>query len=206
MKLFSSLVAVVGIAAAIPAVAAPTLDFEDQASFLSLDYTGNPYGIAANGALLALENDGLAENPTGNYFSGNPSGSKVMFATEPLAGERAEITSSLGFGTAISFFYSAATAGVVSIRDMSGAVLQAFNFEAVSTNADDSPFDTWVQQTVAFSGIAYSIDFSGATGALFDNVGVNVVPLPAAVFLLPFGLAALGLAGRRRKPEVASGA
>jgi hypothetical protein len=203
MKLFSSLVAALGIAAAIPAIAAPTLDFEDQASFLSLDYTGNPYGIAANGALLALANDGLAENPTGNYFSGNPSGSTVMFVTEPLAGERAEITSSLGFGTAISFFYSAATAGVVSIRDMSGAVLQAFSFDANSTDVD-SPFDTWVQQTVAFSGIAYSIDFSGATGALFDNVGVNVVPLPAAVFLLPFGLAALGLAGRRRKVEVAA--
>lgn len=205
MKVFSSLVAVVGIAAALPAVAVPTLDFEDQGSFLSLDYTGNPHGIAANGALMALENDGLAENPSGNYFTGNPSGSKVMFVTEPLPGERAEITSSLGFGTAISFFYSAAEAGVVSIRDMSGAVLQSFNFAANSTDAD-SPFDTWVQATVTFSGIAYSIDFSGATSALFDNLGVNVVPLPAAVFLLPFGLAALGFAGRRRKPEVAAAA
>jgi hypothetical protein len=97
----------------------------------------------------------------------------------------------------------AVLAGVVSIRDMSGAVLQAFDFAANSADAD-SPFDTWVQTTVAFSGVAYSIHFSGATVVPFDSVGVNVVPLPAAVFLLPFGLAALGLAGRRRKPEVAS--
>jgi hypothetical protein len=43
------------------------LDFEDQESFLSLDYSGATHGFSANAALLALQNDGLADTPTGNH-------------------------------------------------------------------------------------------------------------------------------------------
>lgn len=203
MKLLSSLAAVAALGAAIPAVAAPvTLDFEDQESFLSLNYAGATHGLGANGALLALANDGLADTPSGNYFVGNPSGTTVMFATEPLAGERAAITTDFGFSGAVQFFFSAAVAGVVHVRDIAGVSLGSFDFSANSTG--EQPFDTWVQGLISFQGIGYSIDFTDATGALFDDVSTNVVPIPAAIVLLPFGLAALGLAGRRRKAVAAA--
>jgi hypothetical protein len=205
MKLLSTLAAVAGLCAAMPALSAPvTIDFEDQTSFASLNIASNPYGIAANGALLALANDGTGTGSNGEFFSNNPSGSYVMFATAPLPGERAEITSTSGFTSSVSFYYSSDAAGSVFARDASGSVLGEFDFLANSTNAS-SPFNTWTLATLTFNGLAHSIDFSGAVDgsgqsvAAFDNLTVNPVPLPAGILLLPSGLAALGLMGRRRK-------
>jgi len=198
MKVLSTLAVVAGLSAAVPAVAAPvTLDFEDQTSLSSINIASNPYGIAANGALQALANDGLGTGANGEYFSNAP-GSVVMFSTDPLAGERAEISSSAGFTQSVSFYYSSNASGTVSVLDGSGASLQSFSFGANSTSLEH-PFDTWTLATVVFNGLAHSIDFTNTVGvAAFDNVTLNPVPLPAGLLLLPSGLAALGLIRRRK--------
>jgi len=198
MKLLSALALVGSLSAAVPAFAAPvTLDFEDQTSFSSINIASNPYGIAANGALLALANDGLGTGLNGEYFSNAP-GAVVMFATDPLAGERAEISSTAGFTQAVSFYYSAAASGTVNVLDAAGGILSSFTFGANSTSTDH-PFNTWSLASVTFDGLAHSIDFTNTVGvAAFDNVTLNPVPLPAGLLLLPSGLAALGLVRRRK--------
>lgn len=198
MKVLSTLAVLAGLSAAVPAVAAPvTIDFEDQTSFASINIASNPYGVAANGALQALANDGLGTGANGEYFSNAP-GSVVMFATDPLAGERAEISSTAGFTQSVSFYYSSNASGTVSVLDGSGGELQSFSFGANSTSAEH-PFDTWTLATVVFNGLAHSIDFTNTVGvAAFDNVTLNPVPLPAGLLLLPSGLAALGLVRRRK--------
>ena len=51
-----------------------------------------------------------------------------------------------------------------------------------------------------FLGAGRSIVFGDNAGQIaYDNVTVNAVPLPAALLLFPFGAAALGAAGRRKK-------
>jgi len=59
----------------------------------------------------------------------------------------------------------------------------------------------WTLASLSFSALnVHSIDFSDALATTaFDNVQVNAVPLPAAVFLLPAGLAAFGVVRRRRQ-------
>ncbi len=204
MKVLSSLAVVAALGATGPAFAAPvTIDFEDQTSFSSINIASNPYGITANGALLALANDGLGTGVDFENFSNDPAGgSVVMFATQPLAGERAEISSTIGFSQSVSFYYSSSAAGSVSLLDGSGGILQTFEFSANSTSTDH-PFNAWSEATILFNGLAHSIDFSGsvvdgAGVAAFDNVTLNPVPLPAGLLLLPSGLAALGLIRRRR--------
>lgn len=203
MKLISTLAAAAALCAAIPAVAAPvTLDFEDQASFASLVYPANANGIAANAALVGLANDGSGNGlPDGQFFSNNPSGSLVMYVFGPLPGERAEITSTVGFGGSATFAYSASGSGSVYARDGSGAILDQFDFLANSNGTDStSPFATWSLGTLTFGDVAYSIDFTDAAGlALFDDVKVNTVPLPAAAWLLLSGLGGLGTILRRRR-------
>jgi len=204
MKVLSTLAVVAGLSAAVPAFAAPvTLDFEDQTSFNSINVASNPYGLAANGALLALANDGLGTGVDGEYFSNDPAaGSEVMFATQPLPSERAEINSTAAFTQSVSFYYSSNAVGSVSILDGTGGILQTFQFAANSTSLDH-PFNTWSLATVAFNGLAHSVDFSGSvvdgfSVAAFDNLTINPVPLPAGLLLLPSGLAALGLIRRRK--------
>lgn len=200
MKLLPIVAAAASICAASPAFSAfTTLNFEDQTSFTSVSYAPNVYGISANGALLALANDGSGNGSNGEFFSNNPSGTTVMFATTPLVGERAEIASTQGFVGQIDFYYSSTAASTVYVRDQAGLVLNQFSLAANSTS-ETSPFDTWTFASLAFAGQAYSIDFSDTVGvAAFDNVTVNAVPLPAALLLFPFGAAALGAAGRRKR-------
>ena len=204
MKLLSTLAATAGLCVAVPALSATvTLDFEGQESFASINIPANQYGIAANGALLALVNDGFGSGLNGENFSNEPvSGSSVMFATQSLPGERAEISSTSGFNQSVSFYYSSSAAGSVVARDASGAVVGQFDFAANSTNPDH-PFNAWNIGTFLINGLAKSIDFSGAyvdgVGiAAFDNLTVNAVPLPGALLLLPSGLAMLGMMRRRK--------
>ena len=203
MKLIPIIVAGLGIFSATHALsAAVTLDFEDQFSFSSVSYGPNAFGVAANGALLALANDGTGPGASGEFFSNTPTGGAVvMFATAPLSGERAEITVANGFVDAVNFFYSSTAAATVYARDAAGAVLGSVSLLANSTSST-SPYDTWSLATLTFSGPAYSIDFGDTVGvAAIDDVTVNAVPLPAAALLFPFGAAALGWAGRRKSKQ-----
>jgi hypothetical protein len=202
MKLIPTLVVAAGLFSALPASAAPiTLNFEDQTSFASLVIPAD-YGFSANGALLALTNDGTGPGLSGEYFSNNPSGNSVMFGFGPLPGEYAALVSTVGFQNSVSFSYSADAAGTIYARDAAGAILGSVLLAANTTGeGSDHPFSTWATSLLTFSGIATYIDFTElANGhAAFDDVTVNPVPLPAGALLLPFGLAALRLASRKRK-------
>jgi hypothetical protein len=198
MKLIAKLVAATGLISALPAMADPvTLDFEDQASFLSLNIPAS-YGFTANSALMALAND-PGEAP---FFSGNPSGDLVMFGFGVLEGERAELATlgQLTFAGPLSFSYSSMTGGSVYLRDFAGDVIETLTLAANSLSTD-SPFSIWTLLTVDITAPnVHSIDFTDALGSsMFDDVTVSAVPLPAAVFLLPAGLAAFGLVRRRKQ-------
>ncbi len=206
MKLIAKLVAATGLICALPAMADPvTLDFEDQTSFLSLNIPAS-YGFTANSALMALANDGGGTGTNGEYFSGNPSGDLVMFGFGVLPGERAELATigQLTFAGALSFSYSSMTGGSVFLRDFAGDVVETLTLAANSPSTD-SPFSVWTLLTLDITDAnVHSIDFSEVLAAtMFDDVTVSAVPLPAAVFLLPAGLAAFGLV-RRRKAAGAS--
>jgi hypothetical protein len=201
MKLIPIAAAALIAAASAPAFSATVnIDFEDQISFDSLNLASAPYGITANSALLGLANDGSGSGSLGEFFSNTPTGgSVVMFATAPLAGQRAEIAITAGsFLNSVSFYYSAAEAGQVDVRDSAGLSLGTFNFVANSTSST-SPFNTWGIGSIAFTGPAYSIDFTGIGNTAIDNVSVSAVPLPAAALLFPLGAAALGASARRKR-------
>lgn len=201
MKLIPFAAAAFIAAASAPAFSATVnIDFEDQISFASLNLASAPYGITANSALLGLANDGSGSGSLGEFFSNTPTGgSVVMFATDPLAGQRAEIAITAGsFLNSVSFYYSAAEAGRVDVRDSAGLSLGTFNFTANSTSST-SPFNTWGVGSIAFTGAAYSIDFSNIGNTAIDNISVSAVPLPAAALLFPLGAAALGASARRKR-------
>jgi hypothetical protein len=200
MKLMTKLVVATGLLGTIPSFADTILlDFEGQPSFGSLTYN---QVLHANPALQGLVNDGGGTGTNGEYFSNNTSGTTVMFAGAPADGERAELVANAGFGFTdlLSFHYSSSTGGTVYVRDDAGAVLAQTTLSANSTSLS-SPFSIWTFVELTFAGVAHSIDFSDALfTTAFDDVQVNAVPLPAAVALLPFGLAAFGLVRRRKKP------
>ena len=66
----------------------------------------------------------------------------------------------------------------------------------------DNTYCNWELSTLPFGDVARSIVFSGAAGkVLFDNLSLEPVPLPAAVWLLASGL--LGFAAVRRRRRTA---
>jgi hypothetical protein len=193
-KLISVLAA--GLLCTAPAFATPvTLDFEGIPSFTSV---GNTYGdVSFGGGAQALANDAL-----GTYFSNNPSGNTVMTAFDTDATMNA--SSGLGFLDAVSFYFAAAadtTVNIWSDVNGTGSILGTFNLAANqgSCGASDAALCHWDLASVNFSGVAHSVTFGDAAGAaMFDNVTVNAVPLPAAVWLMISALGGLGIVRRKR--------
>jgi hypothetical protein len=169
-----------------------TLDFETPPSFQSI---GSFYGpnITFGGDALAIQNDAL-----GPYFSNAPSPIGVLAPVGPDA----TMNVGLGFTGSASFFYSANAAssvGVWSGMNGSGTLLGTFSLANNTGMCTDPAFCNWSLASVAFGGVAHSITFGDAAGMGFDNVSVNVVPLPAAGWLLAMGLGGFGFAARRRR-------
>jgi len=102
----------------------------------------------------------------------------------------------------VSFYYSSADAtsvGIYSGINGTGTLLGTIFLAANAQNGcSDSAFCHWDLVSLSFSGIAQSIQFGSAAGAGFDNVSVNAVPLPAAVWLVLSGLGGLGFMRRKR--------
>jgi hypothetical protein len=193
-KLISVLAA--GLLFTAPAFATPvTLDFEGIPSFTSI---GNTYSnISFGGDAQAVANDEL-----GTYFSNNPSGSTVMTAFGPDASMNAGY--SAGFIDTVSFYFAALTDTTVNIwSDLNGtgSILGTFNLAANqgSCGASDAALCHWDLASVDFAGLARSITFGDAAGAaMFDDVKVNAVPLPAALWLMASALGGLGVVRRKR--------
>jgi hypothetical protein len=204
LKLVSAVVA--GFFAA-PAFAAPvTLDFEGTSSFAPIaDYynggSGTNYGASFGPGAQGLQNDAL-----GPYFSNNPSGSSIMFVSDPDAA----LNIAQGFFSSVSFYYSSAADATVSLfsglngtGDLLGTLSLSAN--AQQNGCSDSPYCYWGLASLAFSGVAQSIQFSGAVGAGFDDVKFTPVPVPAAGWLLVSGIGLVAANRRRRKNAIQTG-
>jgi hypothetical protein len=200
MKISLAAVLAAGILSAGPASAA-LVTFETPASFQSIDRhydggTGAYLGIWFGLDALAVQNDEL-----GPYFSNAPSPLGVMAPVGSLS----TMNVAAGFAGVASLYYSATESAIVNIwsgYDGSGSLLGAFNLTNNAQNAcSDSPFCNWGLASFDLgSNVARSITFGSAANiAGFDNVQVEVVPVPAALPLLAFGLAGMGAFMRRRK-------
>ena len=104
-------------------------------------------------------------------FSGNPSGiTTVSFQTGP--GVVMNVPG--GFTAGFSFYYASGNlTGTVTVYDVNNNQLQQVALQATGSGCDTTgePFDCWQQAGVSFSGVATSVDFSGATNGIgFDNI------------------------------------
>jgi hypothetical protein len=191
-KLISVLAA--GLLFSVPAFSTPvTLDFEGIPSFTSV---GDHYGdLTFGGGATAIANDEL-----GTYFSNNPSGSTVMTALD----SDATMNAGSGFINTVSFYFAALTSTSVNIwSDLNGtgSILGTFDLAANqgSCGAADTALCHWDLTSLSFSGLAHSVTFGDAAGAaMFDDVTVNPVPLPAALWLMVSALGGLGIVRRKR--------
>lgn len=188
-----------------------TLDFEGVGNLKPIDnfYNTTPrnYGVAfSSNALGVVDSD---VGGTGN-IGGEPSPSTALVFTSGTAARMNVIN---GFTTRLSFFYSMPDfPGVVTIwggLNGTGKQLAQINLALTPQNGAPDPtgyYSPFVAQTVAFQGIARSVDFGGATNYIaYDDITLGNV-LPAAQVptpaLLP-GLIGLGV-GAWRKRRAAS--
>jgi hypothetical protein len=108
----------------------------------------------------------------------------------------------LSFVDSVSFSFAAAldtTVGIWSDLNGTGSLLGTFNLAANQGGCSDSPLCHWELASLDFSGAARSITFGdAANAAMFDNVTVNAVPLPAALWLMVSALGGLGIVRRKR--------
>jgi hypothetical protein len=135
---------------------------------------GPNYGITFGPdaiALIAMAFDGTGD------FSGNPSG---VTAVSFESGPGVVMSVPDGFTTGFSFYYaSGANTGVVTVYDGAngtGNILGTVSLGATGTGCNGSVYyySCWDSQGVSFSGVARSVDFSGATNGIgFDNITIG---------------------------------
>jgi hypothetical protein len=190
-KLISVLAA--GLLFSVPAFSATvTYDFEGVDSFTSV---GNHYdAVTFGGGATALGNDVL-----GTYFTNPPSGTTVMTAFDGDS----TMTTAYEMKDAVSFRYAAAADTTVNIwsgANGTGSILGTFNLAANQDSCGNAlPLCHWDLASVSFSGAAHSVTFGdAANAAMFDDVTVNAVPLPAGVWLLVSALGGMGVIRRKR--------
>ena len=219
MNVIKSAMAAASLAALMaPAMAANpiVLDFEGIGSQSSINgfynggtdssgHSGVNYGVQFGTNALALTED----DPSAN-FSGEPSKKTVMFF---LTGT-AILNYAPGFDTGFSFYFSTVGfTGTVKVYDglnATGNLLGNINLAALGAGPDPAnPFSNWVVGSLAFSGLAKSIDFGGTVNQVaYDNItfGSTVpvvpgIPEPSTYALMALGLAGIGFVARRRKAD-----
>lgn len=178
--------------ACVPALASTvpfTVDFEK-----SWDYgaeVGSSY--QASTGITFTNVYGLSNDAAGPYYSKSASSLGVAYAD---VGATMSVEGGLAFP--LSFFYSSTVdlLGAIKAYDQNGTLLGSIDLVANDTDGN-GVYDVWTQATLAFSGVAYSFDFSGLAGAGIDDI--SSVPEPSsALLVLASGLALLGATRRRR--------
>ena len=174
------------MAAALPASAAFTLDFEGIADSAQIngfynggtDSAGNMgvnHGVLfGTNSLAAIDRDA---GGNGN-FENEPSPSTAMFF---LTGS-AVLNYSPGFTGGFSFYYSSTQGAVVNVYDglnATGSVVGTIQLDAQynkgCTGGADNTFCNWSLAGVTFSSAAKSIDFGGTVNQIgYDNMKFGV--------------------------------
>jgi hypothetical protein len=181
-----------------------TLDFEGVGSQARVndfynggtDSQGNSgvnYGVHFGSNTL-----GLKEGDPGANFALAPSGDTAMFF---LTGS-AILNYSAGFETGFSFWYSTVLfSGSVQVYDgldATGNLLGNISLSALGAGpSPGNPFSNWEIGSLAFSGIAKSINFGGTVNQVgYDNITFgstipdtpNPIPEPTTMLLVAAGL------------------
>lgn len=117
-----------------------------------------------------------------------------------------------GFTTGFSFFYSARDPGFVEVYDDlngSGNLLATLQLSPTPFGPGDpngGDYGVWVPVGVSFTGVAKSVNFSGAANRIaFDNITLGsqtpggVIPEPGTMVLFVTGLGVAAAARRRAK-------
>jgi hypothetical protein len=161
----------------------------------------------------------------GSSVQSDELGTGALYAAGAVPGAQASFTMNVaaGFNDSLSFFYNAGQAGGLSVTIASilnGANLSATsNFpEVAGCLQSQNSRCIWAQASMNFQGLATSVTFSGlAFDFLIDNITLsslnprtlsvtpppvepptNPIPEPSTYALMLLGLAALGVAARRR--------
>lgn len=188
-----------------------TLDFEGAAGYVNsigefynggtdgLGQSGPNYGVSFSDAAVALSNDEL-----GPYYANAPTPLTVMFAFDNSAVMNIEA----GIVDGLSFYYASSQNVLDAVNIWSGAngtgtlLASASLFGNSALGCSETSYCRFDLTSVRFAGVAHSVSFGGdAPNVLFDDITVTVVPEPAAYLMFGTGLAAIGLAKRRRQRQ-----
>lgn len=155
--------------------------------------SGTNYGVSFAPSVLGLTNANFT------YFTNSPSNSAIYVNPNDVRGV---MNIASGISGSLGVSYSSLGDTTVSVfGGLNGTdLLQTFTLTSNDDSCASGVACSWTSRLLNFSGVAESVEFGSNNGqALYTNIGVTPVPLPAAGLLLFFGSAGLGVFGARRR-------